>query len=708
MKKLFTLILTTCIITTSFAQKEKEESLTPNGYINMEFVKTFNPKKHAAGRLIVYLPNGNKEIEKLKACATNLLGSKYELQNLGNEKTWLLKFEKNNTQQVLTFLKSKNIDVVYDEYLQNNTQGVIYPNDPKTTFFASDQSLALSADLDSLNAYLLPTYRNNTDDINENVKLVMNELADPFYISVELPDIDSINSLNLYSNDGNFSTPRDSHGTQVLGNCFSKQGNSLYSYGVSNVGKYITWNIHDFIGPLSSLFISEIIKATNFVNTNLTKSLILNSSHTTPGFSTAYSDALINANNTQAIIIVHAAGNSTSSIPDWAATQNFDSWLTVGASTPSLTPTIASFSNYGSWVDVYMQGTNMRSLELLGAAMNTWQGTSASSPVVAGMINIFWNVLGGRNSISPLQIKTILKNSTRILIPQPDATLKPWMHLWDIFCNKIWPITQTYQNPINQTTTSSINLNAIVNDLQSSMSNKLFYILNGSTWTLIPSGILNITALPNGVKQIKFHWTNSQTIGTDGTNTFSEITRSITLNNTFVAPVKLTSFTTNLTNCSTTTLHWQTTQEQNNKGFTIEQSTNAIDFYSVGFVPSKGNGSTVQNYNYTTSTLINGKIYFRLKQIDNDGRFEYSPVVSVVVKCAANNLTISPNPANKIITIQGLQNNSKHSYEIYDGKGALIKTIKEVFSNTINIEELAVGIYYLKIDGSISVKFIKE
>ena len=175
-------------------------------------------------------------------------------------------------------------------------------------------------------------------------------------------------------------------------------------------------------------------------------------------------------------------------------------------------------------------------------------------------------------------------------------------------------------------------------------------------------------------------------------------------------PVKLTYFTLNTTNCNNATLQWQTSQEQNSKGFSIEQSTNGVDFNTIGFVPSQNNGnsSTIQNYNFNTTTLSNGKIYFRLKQIDNDGRYEYSNVINTNIKCATNNITITPNPASKFITLQGLPVYDNHIFKIYDAKGSVI--LKGIInpSNTINVEQLATGIYYLKLDNGEAIKFIKN
>ena len=182
------------------------------------------------------------------------------------------------------------------------------------------------------------------------------------------------------------------------------------------------------------------------------------------------------------------------------------------------------------------------------------------------------------------------------------------------------------------------------------------------------------------------------------------------VNNVAVAPVKLTSFTLNTTNCNNTILQWQTSQEQNSKGFSVEQSNNGVEYNTIGFVPSKNNGnsSTTQNYNFNTAALSNGKIYFRLKQIDNDGRFEYSNVINTNIKCATNIITVTPNPASKFITLQGLPAIGNRNFKIYDAKAAVVSVGVINSYNTINVEQFASGVYYLKLGNGESVKFIKN
>jgi hypothetical protein len=103
-------------------------------------------------------------------------------------------------------------------------------------------------------------------------------------------------------------------------------------------------------------------------------------------------------------------------------------------------------------------------------------------------------------------------------------------------------------------------------------------------------------------------------------------------------PVELLDFTATLQGQNTGILDWATASELNNAGFEIEHalpSNGTPDFQSIGFVT--GNGTTLQTseYQHTVENMIPGVHYFRLKQVDFDGTFKYSPVRALTVKAPA-------------------------------------------------------------------------
>ncbi len=92
-------------------------------------------------------------------------------------------------------------------------------------------------------------------------------------------------------------------------------------------------------------------------------------------------------------------------------------------------------------------------------------------------------------------------------------------------------------------------------------------------------------------------------------------------------PVELTSFTANVSGANVV-LNWVTATEINNRGFEVEKSSDNKSFEKAGFVEGNGTTTDVNNYSFTDS-YNGGKVYYRIKQVDYDGSFEYSNTVEV-------------------------------------------------------------------------------
>jgi pimeloyl-ACP methyl ester carboxylesterase len=115
-------------------------------------------------------------------------------------------------------------------------------------------------------------------------------------------------------------------------------------------------------------------------------------------------------------------------------------------------------------------------------------------------------------------------------------------------------------------------------------------------------------------------------------------------------PVTLQSFTAEYKN-KEVLLEWTTAQEQNNKEFEVQYSDGGSLFETIGSVPGKGNTNEISHYVYPTKQYKAGKNYYRLKQIDLDGHFKYSPVVLLNInEEQLFSVSLYPNPArNKVI-----------------------------------------------------------
>lgn len=112
---------------------------------------------------------------------------------------------------------------------------------------------------------------------------------------------------------------------------------------------------------------------------------------------------------------------------------------------------------------------------------------------------------------------------------------------------------------------------------------------------------------------------------------------------TSVLPVQLVDFFATVENPGTITTRWLTASENKFMHFEVERSRNGSDFQYVGTVKAVGNSTVLNSYSFEDNDPIDGTSYYRLKQVDIDGTFEYSKIVAVDRKIS-NELTIAPNP----------------------------------------------------------------
>jgi len=103
---------------------------------------------------------------------------------------------------------------------------------------------------------------------------------------------------------------------------------------------------------------------------------------------------------------------------------------------------------------------------------------------------------------------------------------------------------------------------------------------------------------------------------------------------------------------------WATASEINSDYFMVQHSQDGIIFEDVEKVEAFGNSSTTKNYSAVDYEPYNDVSYYRLKQVDNDGKFAYSSIVSVKFQ-NANSLSVYPNPASGLFNISLSGQNGK-------------------------------------------------
>ena len=110
-------------------------------------------------------------------------------------------------------------------------------------------------------------------------------------------------------------------------------------------------------------------------------------------------------------------------------------------------------------------------------------------------------------------------------------------------------------------------------------------------------------------------------------------------------------------------LTWATASESENKGFEIQQSRDGVEWTRIGFQKGNGNSVVTEKYKFYDKNPIIGVNYYRLKQIDFDGNYDYSNTVTAVIDSPTLTMEVSPNPSNGMVTVR-VNNEKKQTVKL--------------------------------------------
>jgi len=254
-----------------------------------------------------------------------------------------------------------------------------------------------------------------------------------------------------------------------------------------------------------------------------------------------------------------------------------------------------------------------------------------------------------------------------------------------LFLSRYWDITRDGNSAINYNLTLTY-LDDDVSEISQESSLEVGKY-DGSNWTVLSTD-RDITA-------------NKLTI--TGQTSFS----SFTAGEPTALPVELTSFIATTKN-GMVDLKWETATEVNNHGFEVERKSPHTDWSKIGFVEGHGTSNSPKYYGYSDKPVGSGKFSYRLKQIDNDGRFEYSPVVEVMVDNLPNGFVLEqnyPNPFNPETSIRfALKEDTRASLKVFNAMGEEVATLFEGIAEAgryydlkFNANHLASGLYIYKL-----------
>lgn len=167
-----------------------------------------------------------------------------------------------------------------------------------------------------------------------------------------------------------------------------------------------------------------------------------------------------------------------------------------------------------------------------------------------------------------------------------------------------------------------------------------------------------------------------------------------------IIPVELTNFTARVSS-GNTILEWSTATELNNLGFEIERSLNQRTWITIGFIEGHGTTTEPQNYSFIDDG-IGGTVYYRLKQIDFDGTYEFSFVIAVN-SASVTTMDLEqnyPNPFNPNTNIKyQIGNEGFVSLEVFNSLGEVVATLISEFKQagtyqiSFNGTNLSSGVY---------------
>ena len=158
-----------------------------------------------------------------------------------------------------------------------------------------------------------------------------------------------------------------------------------------------------------------------------------------------------------------------------------------------------------------------------------------------------------------------------------------------------------------------------------------------------------------------------------------------------VLPIELTEFK-GISQDDHSKLYWTTATEINNDYFILEKSDDGITWRDIARIDGAGNSTQINNYSFNDYELLPEMMYYRLKQVDFDGKKTYSQIVALQYTNNNGGFAIFPNPSNGIYTIKA--NATILSYDITDNLGQLVHTGT---SSLFDISMLANGVYFIKI-----------
>lgn len=145
-------------------------------------------------------------------------------------------------------------------------------------------------------------------------------------------------------------------------------------------------------------------------------------------------------------------------------------------------------------------------------------------------------------------------------------------------------------------------------------------------------------------------------------------------------------------------LRWSTASEQNSDFFQVERSPDLLTWSHVTTVPAAGESNSLISYEAFDPTTRTSLTYYRLKQVDQDDTFTFSPVISIA-STEVRDIQLWPNPSSGILRISD-PTGPMTSLRVLDSRGSLVDQYINVSTNTIDLDLSGhiPGVYFIYVE----------
>lgn len=175
-----------------------------------------------------------------------------------------------------------------------------------------------------------------------------------------------------------------------------------------------------------------------------------------------------------------------------------------------------------------------------------------------------------------------------------------------------------------------------------------------------------------------------------------------------VLPVELTYFN-GKSSGKGIQLFWQTASERDNAGFYVQRSSEGAKWENLTFESGKGTTLAANNYEWIDNNPLNGYNYYRLRQVDYDGSYKFSPVISIISGKKGKTL-VYPNPTNGDLFYEADDLKSIKRIRLFDATGKLLYETTNI-NGKFSITHFPSGLYWFLMEtshGNIYERIVKQ